>query len=100
MTRIDEQQVRHIAHLSRLALTDDEIVRFGRDLENVLTYIEKLKEVNTDGIEPTAHAMPVNNVFRPDEPADSLGVEKTLRNAPDRADSYFKVPKVLDQRAS
>jgi aspartyl-tRNA(Asn)/glutamyl-tRNA(Gln) amidotransferase subunit C len=97
---IDEQQVRHIAHLSRLALTDDEISRFGKDLGDVLAYVEKLKEVNTDGVEPTAHAMPVANVFRIDEPAESLGTEKALQNAPDKVETYFKVPKVLDQRTS
>ena len=100
MMAIDEKQVRHIAHLSRLALADDEIASFGKDLGDVLAYVEKLNEVNTDGVEPTAHALPVANVFRNDEPAESLGVDRTLQNAPEKAESYFKVPKVLDQRTA
>lgn len=100
MTTINEQQVRHIAHLARLALTDDEVTRYRQDLGEVLTYVEQLNEVNTDGIAPTAHAMPVVNAFREDVPTDSLGVDATLQNAPDRADGYFKVPKVLDQRTA
>ncbi len=99
MPNIDEQQVRHIAHLSRLDLSDEEIAQYGRQLGEVLQYVEKLNEVDTEGVEPTAHAMPVSNVFREDVPAESLGVEKALQNAPDKATPYFKVPKVLDQQS-
>ena len=94
---IDEKQVRHISHLARLKLTDDEVARIGSQLGDVLDYIQKLNEVNTDDVEPTAHAMPVANVFREDVPADSMGVEKVLENAPATEASFFKVPKVLDQ---
>ncbi len=97
---IDEQQVRHIAHLARLKLTDDEVAKFSDQLAAILTYIEKLSEVNTDGIEPTAHAVPMQNVFRDDVPAPSLGAEKVLANAPGKVASYFKVPKVLDQESA
>lgn len=100
MTHIDEQQVRHIAHLSRLELTDEEVAQFGQQLGDVLTYVEKLNEVRTEGVAPTAHAMPISNVFRDDAPSESLGVEKALQNAPDKATPYFKVPKVLDQRSA
>lgn len=100
MTQIDEQQVRHIAHLSRLELTDEEIAQFGQQLGEVLTYVEKLNEVDTEGVEPMAHAMPISNVFREDVPAESLGIEKALQNAPDKATPFFKVPKVLDQQTA
>lgn len=100
MPNIDEQQVRHIAHLSRLDLSDEEIAQYGRQLGEVLQYVEKLNEVDTEGVEPTAHAMPVSNVFRADVPGESLGVEKALQNAPDKATPYFKVPKVLDQQSA
>jgi aspartyl-tRNA(Asn)/glutamyl-tRNA(Gln) amidotransferase subunit C len=100
MPNIDEQQVRHIAHLSRLDLSDEEIAQYGRQLGEVLQYVEKLNEVDTEGVEPTAHAMPVSNVFREDVPGESLGVEKALHNAPDKVTPYFKVPKVLDQQSA
>jgi len=97
--KIDEAQVRHIAHLSRLKLTDEEIARFGRELGSILDYFAKLNEVNTDGVEPTAHPLPVRNVFREDVPAEPIGVEAALANAPVKETPYFKVPKVLDQEA-
>ncbi len=98
--RIDEAKVRHIAHLARLRLTDEEIVRFGAQLSDIVSYVEKLGEVNTEGVEPTAHPLPVRNVLRDDVPADSLGVDRVLANAPDSSPPYFKVPKVLDQMES
>jgi aspartyl-tRNA(Asn)/glutamyl-tRNA(Gln) amidotransferase subunit C len=96
-TRIDETQIRHIAHLARLKLTDEQCRRFGDDLSLILTYFEKLGEVDTDGVEPTAHAAQVSNVFRDDEPAASLPTDAVLANAPAQAAGFFKVPKVLDQ---
>jgi len=95
--RIDEAQVRHIAHLSRLKLTDEEIARFGEQLGGILEYFTKLNEVNTEGVEPTAHPLPVHNVFREDVPQTPIGVERALANAPARETPFFKVPKVLDQ---
>lgn len=95
--RIDENQVRHIAHLARLRLSDEEVARLGSQLSDVVAYVEKLSEVATDGIEPTAHPLPVSNVLREDVVRESLGVEAVLGNAPDSAAPYFKVPKVLDQ---
>jgi len=95
--RIDEQTVRHIAHLSRLALTDEEVHRFGQQLSHILEYVQKLNELDTEAVEPTAHALPVHNVFRRDDPQASFDAERALANAPQRDGSFFKVPKVLDQ---
>ena len=95
--QIDERQVRHIAHLARLKLSDAEVSEFGGQLGRILDYMDKLGEVNTDGVAPTAHAASAKNVFRDDVPGPSITVEKTLANAPDSAPPYFKVPKVLDQ---
>lgn len=95
--KIDEQAVRHIAHLSRLALTEDEVRRFGPQLSSILEYVDKLNELDTDSVEPTAHALPVHNVFRSDDPRDSFDPQRALANAPQRDGSFFKVPKVLDQ---
>lgn len=97
--RIDETLVRHIGHLARLELSEEEAVRLGGQINDVLAYMDKLNEVDTEGVEPTAHPLPVTNVFRGDEPAASLGVEQTLQNAPDKAGPYFKVPKVLEQES-
>ena len=98
--RIDEKQVRHIAHLARLKLTDAEVATFGAQLNDIVAYVEKLNEASTDGVEPMAHPLPVCNVLRDDVPKPSLGAERVLANAPDASPPYFKVPKVLDQMDS
>ena len=95
--RISENQVSHISHLARLKLTVEEIALFGPQLADILDYMDQLNAVNTEGVEPTAHALPLRNVFRDDVPTRSLGVDKTLANAPEAVPPYFKVPKVLDQ---
>ncbi len=97
--RIDLEEVHRIAHLSRLKLTDDECARFGVQLASLLGYFDKLQELDTEGVEPTAHAVNVENVFRDDEPVVPLALEAVLANAPAAASPYFKVPKVLDQGA-
>ena len=95
--RISESQVSHISHLARLKLTTDEIALFGPQLTDILDYMDQLNAVKTDGVEPTAHALPLKNVFRDDVPARSLGTDRALANAPQAVPPYFKVPKVLDQ---
>ncbi len=94
---IDPQEVRHIAHLSRLKLSDEEIARFGAQLSDVLDYMQTLNELDTSDVEPTAHPLPIRNVLRDDVPGEPIGADNALANAPARADDYFKVPKVLDQ---
>ena len=95
--RIDESEVRRIAHLARLKLTDEEATQFVEQLGRILEYMQNLNEADTTEIEPTAHPLPVCNVFREDAPAASLGVHGVLANAPESVATYFKVPKVLDQ---
>jgi aspartyl-tRNA(Asn)/glutamyl-tRNA(Gln) amidotransferase subunit C len=95
--KISEQEVRHICHLARLKPSEEEIHRFSEQLSDVLAYMEKLNELGTDDVQPTAHALPVHNVFRTDEPGDCLAPEQALNNAPQRDDNYFAVPKVLEQ---
>ena len=94
--KIDEAQVRKVAKLSRLELTDAEVDEFTGQLSAILDYVEKMNELDTDGIEPLAHCLPVSNVFREDCVKESLGTEKTLANAPQRDGDFFKVPKILD----
>ncbi len=95
--RIDAEQVRHIGMLARLKLSDEEIERFSGQLSDILAYVEKLNELDTDGVEPTAHPLPVANVFRADEPHTPLNSAAALANAPGRDGSFFAVPKVLEQ---
>jgi aspartyl-tRNA(Asn)/glutamyl-tRNA(Gln) amidotransferase subunit C len=95
--QIDEGQVRHIAVLSRLKLSDREVATFSRQLSAILAYVGKLNELDTTGVEPTAHAVPIQNAFRKDEREEPLSVDEALAGAPQRVGSFFKVPKVLDQ---
>ncbi len=95
--RIDEQQVRHIAHLARLRPTDEEVRLFSEQLSHILAYVEQLNELDTADVPPTAHALPVHNVFRDDLPGDPLPVEQALANAPHRDGDFFALPKVLEQ---
>jgi len=91
-----EIDVKYVAQLARLALTPEEEKRMGEQLGSVLGYIEKLKEVDVSGVEPTAHAFPLVNVMRPDEIRPSLSQEEALRNAPAQANGLFIVPKIVE----
>jgi len=95
--KITEAEVRHISHLSRLKPSDEEVAQFSGQLSKILDYVEQLNEVDTADVPPTAHALPIHNVFRPDDPRPGLSVEEALANAPQRDGSFFAVPKVLDQ---
>jgi aspartyl-tRNA(Asn)/glutamyl-tRNA(Gln) amidotransferase subunit C len=90
------EDVRWVAHLARLELTDAELETMTRQLSAIVDYVAQLQGVNTDGIEPLAHALPVENVFRADEPRPSLPVAEALANAPDRRGDFYRVPAVLD----
>jgi len=91
-----EIDVKYVAHLARLALTPDEEKKLGAQLGNILGYIEKLKELDVSKVEPTAHAVPMVNVTRPDEQHPSLPHEEALRNAPKQANGLFIVPKIVE----
>lgn len=94
--KIDETQVRHVAKLARLDLTDDEVACFSTQLSAILGYVEKLNELDTDSAEPLAHCLPMHNVFREDVVTKSLDTELALRNAPQHFESFFRVPKILE----
>jgi aspartyl-tRNA(Asn)/glutamyl-tRNA(Gln) amidotransferase subunit C len=87
----------YVAQLARLALTDDEKRRFAQQLGDVLTYVEKLKEVDVSGVEPTAHAFEIVNVWQADVPVAPLPPEAALRNAPAVREQMIVVPKVVDE---
>ncbi len=93
--KITIEQVRHVAQLSRLALTDAELVTLGGQLESILGYVAKLGELDVAGVEPMAHALPLHNVLREDVVEPSLPLEKVLENAPQTDGPFFAVPKVL-----
>lgn len=95
MAKVDID-VKYVAHLARLALSPDEEQAIGRQLGNILGYIEKLREVDVTGVEPMAHAFPLVNVTRRDEVRPSLANEEALRNAPAKANGLFIVPKIVE----
>jgi len=94
--KIDQKQVRKVAKLSRLELTEAEVEEFTAQLCAILEYMEKINELDTADVEPMAHCLPISNVFRQDCVRESLGTEKALANAPQRDGKFFKVPKILD----
>ncbi len=96
-TGIDEQQVRHVAHLARLELTDQEVDNLSRELSAILEYVDQLRQLDTTEVEPTTHPLGIRNVFRADQVRPSLDPEQALANAPQRQQTYFRVPKVLEQ---
>jgi aspartyl-tRNA(Asn)/glutamyl-tRNA(Gln) amidotransferase subunit C len=94
--KITRAEVEHVARLARLALQDDELDALTGQMDAILGYVEQLNELNTEGIIPTAHAVPMENAFREDAVKPSIGIEKALKNAPAAAQSSFKVPKVIE----
>lgn len=88
--------VEHVARLARLDLSAAEKKLFAEQMDTILGYVEKLKGLNTDGILPTSHAVPMENAFRADQTCPSIGVEKALANAPDKLASFYRVPKVIE----
>jgi len=94
--KIDQAQVRKVAKLSRLELTEAEVEEFTGQLSAILDYVEKMNDLDTTNVEPLAHCLPISNVFRQDLAKESLGTEKALTNAPQRDGEFFKVPKILD----
>jgi len=97
--KITMQNVEHVARLSRLALTDQEKERMRRELDGILSYIDKLRALDTAGVPPTSHAVPMTNVMREDEPRPSLSQDEMLANAPERSGEFFRVPKIIEEGA-
>jgi aspartyl-tRNA(Asn)/glutamyl-tRNA(Gln) amidotransferase subunit C len=89
---IDREQVLHVAKLARLKLTDDEVERMAGELSTILEHVEHMNELDLDGVEPTSHAVALENVLRADVPRPSLTREQALANAPDATETGFRVP--------
>lgn len=96
-TRITLAQVEHVARLARLDLGPEEKERMRGQLDAILGYVEQLRRVDTTGIEPTAHVLPLVNVFREDEVRPSYPAEAMLANAPEPEDEQFRVPRILEE---
>ena len=94
--KLDAAEVKKVAKLARLKLTDADIARYATQLTGVLGYVAQLKEVNVEGVEPMAHPLPLKNVLREDVVHPGLTTEQVLANAPAKDGPYFAVPKVLD----
>ncbi len=97
MTKISLEQVDHVARLARLELSSADKERMRSELDGILSYIDKLRALDTRDVEPTSHAVPVTNVMRDDVERPSLPQEDMLANAPDRHRDMFRVPKIIEE---
>ncbi len=93
---ITVEDVEHVAKLARLELTDDEKQKFTEQLDNILDYFNQLDELDTTGVEPLSHPIPIFNVIREDSPTEFNEREIVLNNAPEEEDGYFRVPKISE----
>jgi aspartyl-tRNA(Asn)/glutamyl-tRNA(Gln) amidotransferase subunit C len=93
---LTREEARWVAHLARLDLTDDEVATLTPQLSAILDYMQQLQQIDTDGVEPLAHPLPLQNVFRDDDPIPSLTVDETLANAPRRIGDFYGVPAVFE----
>lgn len=94
--KISREEVEHVARLARLSLQSEELESMTGQMDAILGYVDKLNELDTEGIEPTSHAVPMENAFRADEVKPSIGIERAQQNAPEKDGSCFKVPKVIE----
>jgi len=96
-SKITIKDVEHVARLARLELSAEEKERMRRELDGILSYIDKLRRLDTTGVEPTSHAVPLTNLMRDDVERPSLPQEDMLANAPDRHGELFRVPKIIEE---
>lgn len=97
MSRISTEQVKHVANLARLAITEQEAEKFTKQLDAIITFAEQLNELDTDNVKPTYHVIDMKNVLREDIPQPGLPQEEVLKNAPEHQDGQFKVPSILGE---
>ena len=94
--KITQQEVEHVAKLARLEFSEQEKEKLTQQLSNILTYVEKLGELDTKGVEPTSHVLDIKNVMRDDVIAGSLPQDRALANAPEKAAGHYKVPLIIE----
>jgi aspartyl-tRNA(Asn)/glutamyl-tRNA(Gln) amidotransferase subunit C len=93
---IDRDTVRYVADLARIELDDRQLDLLSRQLEDIVSFIDKLNKVEVSGVKPTSHILPVANVFREDKAGGSLDSKETLENAPRKKEGFFSVPRVIE----
>ncbi len=94
---LTRDEVRHLARLARLSLTEADIGKFQEQLSEILEYFQRLSEVDTEGIPPTPYPLPLHNVMRDDQPSPPMPATEVLANAPSREDDFFRVNAVLEE---
>ncbi|MEU4242022.1 Asp-tRNA(Asn)/Glu-tRNA(Gln) amidotransferase subunit GatC [Actinoplanes sp. NPDC026619] len=99
MAAISREEVAHLARLSRLAVTEQELDQFAGQLDVILQSVARVGEVAADDIPPTSHSVPLTNVYRDDVPQPSLTQDEALSGAPDAFEGRFRVPRILDEEA-
>ena len=95
--KISLKDVEHVARLARLELSEADKERMRRELDSILSYIDKLRAVDTEGVEPTSHAVPLTNVMREDVTRSSFPQSDMLAIAPERSGDFFRVPKIIEE---
>lgn len=96
---LSDEQVRHVARLARIALTEEEVAGLAEQLSDILAYAEQVGEVAAGDVAPTSHPYPLANVAREDAPGPSLAQDETLANAPAAEDGRFRVPRIVEEEA-
>ncbi|MDQ0230241.1 Asp-tRNA(Asn)/Glu-tRNA(Gln) amidotransferase subunit GatC [Metabacillus malikii] len=96
MSRITKEEVKHVANLARLAITDEEVEVMTNQLDAIISFAELLNEVDTENVKPTSHVLDIKNVMREDIPKKGLANEEVVKNAPDHIDGYIRVPSILE----
>ena len=94
--QITPELIKYLESLARITLTEDEKKKIGGELQDILTYIDKLNELDTEGVEAMSHCFPLTNVFRADEVKSSMSPDDIVANAPESQDGAFVVPKTVD----
>ncbi|MEH7334083.1 Asp-tRNA(Asn)/Glu-tRNA(Gln) amidotransferase subunit GatC [Neobacillus drentensis] len=97
MSRISTDQVKHVANLARLAVSEEEVEKFTKQLDAIISFAEQLNELDTENVEPTYHVLDLKNVLREDIPKQGLPREEVLKNAPEHQDGQIKVPSILGE---
>ncbi|MBZ5750902.1 MULTISPECIES: Asp-tRNA(Asn)/Glu-tRNA(Gln) amidotransferase subunit GatC [Metabacillus] len=96
MSRISTDQVKHVANLARLAITEEDAELFTSQLDAIISFAEQLNEVDTENVKPTSHVLDMKNIMREDISEKGLSNEEVVKNAPDHADGYIRVPSILE----
>lgn len=96
MANITEEEVKRVAELARLEVTEEETKQYKDHLSMIISYFEKLNELNTEGVKPTTHVLDLKNIYSKDEAKHTIKREDAFKNAPDAEDGYFRVPSIME----